>query len=380
MNITSQKQVINKQGNPIISIPSNIFGNFYLLHTKFKNLEWSGWIFYNTVGSLENPDTMCINITDFILLDIGSGAFTSIEPTGEQIANIYIDRPHLMGMQYGILHTHHSMSLFFSGTDTDTLLNCANQFDFLLSVIVNHKDHPIAKISQAGEIEALETFKYKFKGSQVYKEPVKVNKEVVLVWDCKVVIENNDIRSELEICERIYKETQERISKQHSSFVGFNRPISSIKNESWDWEKPHGYDEYLKTRKTFNPVQTNLFEDTEISGVDPIYSKLSIKEKTIELLKMCLLQMQFTENHTLAQAREEYNTSKQELQYSLKELKLETEDCLDEYFEVLFTNEELGNVNNVKEIETHLDIIKDSNSKDECLIVSVIKKYLEPIL
>lgn len=106
MNITSQKQVINKQGNPIISIPSNIFGNFYSLHTKFKNLEWSGWIFYNTVGSLENPDIMCINITDFILLDIGSGAFTSIDPTGEQIANIYIDRPHLMGMQYGILHTH----------------------------------------------------------------------------------------------------------------------------------------------------------------------------------------------------------------------------------------------------------------------------------
>lgn len=366
MNITSQKQVINKQGNPIISIPSNIFGNFYLLHTKFKNLEWSGWIFYNTVGSLENPDTMCINITDFILLDIGSGAFTSIDPTGEQIANIYIDRPHLMGMQYGILHTHHSMSLFFSGTDTDTLLNCANQFDFLLSVIVNHKDHPIAKISQAGEIEALETFKYKFKGSQVYKEPVKVNKEVVLVWDCKVVIENNDIRSELEICERIYKETQERISKQQSSFVGYSKQIVPIKNESWGWGKDW--------------KQTNLFEDTEIDTVDPIYSKLTIKEKTIELLKMCLLQMQFTENHTLAQAREEYNASKQELQYSLKELKSETEDCLDEYFEVLFTNKELKNVNNIKEIQTHLDIIKDSKSQDECLIVSVIKKYLEPIL
>lgn len=256
--------------------------------------------------------------------------------------------------------------LFFSGTDTDTLLNCANQFDFLLSVIVNHKDHPIAKISQAGEIEALETFKYKFKGSQVYKEPVKVNKEVVLVWDCKVVIENNDIRSELEVCERIYKETQEKISKQQTSFIGYNRPISPIKNDSWDWGK------YSK--------QTNLFEDTEVDIVDPIYSKLSIKEKTIELLKMCLLQMQFTENHTLTQAREEYKTSKQELQYSLKELKSETEDCLDEYFEVLFTKKELEDVKIIKEIETHLDIIKDVNNQDECLIVSIIKKYLEPIL
>lgn len=365
MNITSQKQVINKQGNPIISIPSNIFGNFYFLHTKFKNLEWSGWIFYNTVGSLEDPDTMCINITDFILLDIGSGAFTSIEPTGEQIANIYIDRPHLMGMQYGILHTHHSMNLFFSGTDTDTLLNCANQFDFLLSVIVNHKDHPIAKISQAGEIEALETFKYKFKGSQVYKEPVKVNKEVVLVWECNVVIENNDIRSELNACEKIYRETQERVSKQQPSFVGYNRQILP-KNDSWDWKK------YSQ--------QINLFEDTEVDAIDPIYSKLSIKEKTIELLKMCLLQMQFTENHTLTQAREEYKASKQELQYSLKELKSETEDCLDEYFEVLFTKKELEDVKIIKEIETHLDIIKDANNQDECLIVSIIKKYLEPIL
>ncbi len=372
MSITSQKQVINKQGTPIISIPSNIFGNFYSLHTKFKNLEWSGWIFYNTVGSLEEPDTLCINVTDFILLDIGSGAFTSIDPTGEQIANIYIDRPHLMGMQYGVLHTHHSMGLFFSGTDTDTLLNCANQFDFLLSVIVNHKDHPIAKISQAAEIEALETFKYKFKGSQVYKEPVKVNREVVQVWDCKVVVENNDIRSELEICEKIYKETQERLSKQQS-FMTTNL-----------WERPQGYNppKLQNTTTSWNNYnrQTSLFEDTEITTVDPIYSKLSIKEKTIELLKMCLLQMQFTEGVTLAQAREEYVTSKLELQYTLKELKEETEDCLEEYFQVLFTDEELKSVNNIKEIETHLDIIKDSSNKDECLIVSIIKKYLEPIL
>lgn len=359
MSTTSQKYQINKTGKPTINIPDSIFGNFYSLHTKFKNLEWSGYIFYDTIGSLEDADNMIINITDFILLDIGTSGATDIQPTGEQIVDIYSERPHLMGKSFGCLHTHHSMGLFFSGTDTDTLLESAPQFDMFVSVIVNHRDHPIAKISQAGIIESIEKYAYKIKGNTITQEPVKVIKHVVCVYDCVVKIDETLIEKELDRATKIYTERRVNMKNTFNSYVPKN--FTALQNIP---KYPH-------------PKQFDLFADEwdTPKWESPSYSTLSIKEKSIDLLKMCLMQMDFIDGLTLDQCREEYKSSKTEMNYTIEELRKETEDCVDDFIEVLFTEEELISVNNIKDITTHLDIIND-NSEDEKLIVSIIKKHL----
>ncbi len=362
MSITSKRNTINKEGRPKVMIPSDIFGNFYLLHTKFKGLEWSGYIYYDIIGNIDDPNNMIFKVSDFVLLDIGSSGFTSIEPTGEQIVNIFTQRPHLMGKPSGCLHTHHHMGLFFSGTDTDTLLESASQFDLFLSVIVNHRDNPIAKVSQAGVIEAIETYKYKLQGTQFVKEPVISTKEVICVWDCDVVIDDNLIKSDLETCQKIYDEKRIKTAESYKNYLPANYfPNIGFKGNS-------GFSNKHNT-------QIGLFDDVE--EINPNYINMSIKDKSIELLKMCLLQMSYIEDgYTLAFCREEYYTSKKEMDYSLQDLREETIDCLEEFIETLFTKEELSKVNNIKDITTHLDIIKDDKSDDECLIVSIIKDYL----
>lgn len=360
MNTTSQKYQINKIGKPTINISDRIFGNFYSLHTKFKNLEWSGYIFYDTIGSLEDPDNMIVNITDFILLDIGTSGATDIQPTGEQIVDIYSERPHLMGKSFGCLHTHHSMGLFFSGTDTDTLLESAPQFDMFVSVIVNHKDHPIAKISQAGIIESIERYAYKIKGNTITQEPVKVIRDVICVYDCIVKIDETLIEKELGRTFKIYEERRSTIKNSYTSYISKNfRSLQDISK-------------YPQSK------QFDMFEDdwNTPKWEVPNYSNLSIKEKSIDLLKMCLMQMDFVDGLTLDQCREEYRISKMEMNYTIEELRKETEDCVDDFIETLFTKEELTLVNNIKDITTHLDIIND-NSQDEKLIVSIIKTHLD---
>lgn len=106
MNTTSAKLQINKEGKPTINIPSTIFGSFYSLHTIYKNIEWSGYMFYDAVGTLEDPDNLIINVTDFILMDVGSAASTDIQPTGEQIADMFMNKPHLFGKGMACIHTH----------------------------------------------------------------------------------------------------------------------------------------------------------------------------------------------------------------------------------------------------------------------------------
>ena len=45
-------------------------------HQLAGSTEWSGPIWYTVTGGLDTPDKMIINVTDFMLKDIGSSAYT----------------------------------------------------------------------------------------------------------------------------------------------------------------------------------------------------------------------------------------------------------------------------------------------------------------
>ena len=132
-------------GTPKIILSEGLWYRIARQHQILGGVEWSGPIWYTVKGDLSKPDEMELHVTEFMLKDIGSSAYTEYEFGGEMV-DLYDKKPNLMTMKMGHLHTHHGMDAWFSGTDMKTLHDNAPTFDMFLSVIVNTSGKKIAKI------------------------------------------------------------------------------------------------------------------------------------------------------------------------------------------------------------------------------------------
>ena len=133
-----------------IVIPSNVEYIIRKFCSKAPNNEWSGTLFYIVEGSFET-DSFKIICKDFLLMDLGSQAFTEFDEDGTAI-DYMAQHPELLDCQMGLLHSHDTMSTFFSGTDTNTLNKEGNDRNNFVSLIVNN----------AGEYSAAVTRKVKY--------------------------------------------------------------------------------------------------------------------------------------------------------------------------------------------------------------------------
>jgi len=93
------------------------------------------------------------------------------------------------------------MRCFFSGTDTDTLLEKATEHSFFTSLIVNNSLEKIAKISYAGKLKTVETF-YNRLGNIILPYSKDVEEDVVFVIECDVKFENDGC-TDLELLDQI---------------------------------------------------------------------------------------------------------------------------------------------------------------------------------
>ena len=181
-------------------------------HQLAGKIEWSGPIFYTIEGNLMHPDDMVITVDTFMLKDIGSGAYTEYEFDGDVI-DLYEDRPELIAMRIGHLHTHHSMRVFFSGTDMQCLHDNASGSDMFLSIIVNTEGHRIAKIAFIAKVQ--QTLTYKFM-KELFSFNIKPL-DYLAIMDCKLVIENDTATvEEFNKIQTIKEEKQKKARKNYS--------------------------------------------------------------------------------------------------------------------------------------------------------------------
>lgn len=92
-------------------------------------------LFYSATGSIEDS-TLALTVVDFFVLDVGDSAYTEYEITPE--ASTYMIDNNLLDYKIGLIHSHHQMSTFFSGTDTSTLREKGSNTNIFLSLIVNN--------------------------------------------------------------------------------------------------------------------------------------------------------------------------------------------------------------------------------------------------
>lgn len=133
----SLPQLIKQSTTYKLKVPQAVEEKIRYLIRKFPDTEWSGVLFYTHTGSFEGED-LVIECKDIFPMDLGTGTFTSFkldESVGGYIA-MNID---LFTCETGLIHSHHHMGAFFSGTDTATLRSEGNDTNCFVSLIVDTK-------------------------------------------------------------------------------------------------------------------------------------------------------------------------------------------------------------------------------------------------
>ena len=221
---------------------------------KFPSIEYSGTLFYTVSGSFETND-LVINAFDFLLQDIGTGSYTEFSESPDVIGYM-VEHPELLDetVYQGLMHSHHNMGAFFSGTDTSTLREEGSDRVHFVSLIIDTKGTYQAAITRVvvEEMKATGFIKYPtFNNKEVVGNPItySFNRKKIEYFMLEVT------RPELEnpfqeLSDRI-KEVQEQKVKAAKAATPIT--YSTNKNESYT-----GYNNnYLDPYKSNNTVPTN---------------------------------------------------------------------------------------------------------------------------
>ena len=112
--------------------------NYFL--NQFPSKEWSGPAWYSCKTDKDNfPEQFTLE--DFHPLDLGSSAATEWEAgdLAKILKSKYEEKKKLKKCFLGLIHSHHDMGAFFSGTDEETIREMAHETGFYPSLIVSTK-------------------------------------------------------------------------------------------------------------------------------------------------------------------------------------------------------------------------------------------------
>jgi len=131
----SRKIEVGNIGKIIIS--KNIKNEIDYLHREVGKTEWSGILIYSfESGNFKSLKDLVFKANHVYLMNIGSHGFTSFK-YDEKVVDMYDKVEGAIEQMTGLIHTHHSMGAFISGTDEGELMgNCA-KYNFYVSLVVD---------------------------------------------------------------------------------------------------------------------------------------------------------------------------------------------------------------------------------------------------
>lgn len=199
VTLPAKRTEVKTDYKPTVILTDAFLAEVSYLHKNVKaNTEWSAILLYsNKQGSIDDANNWVISVDGCILMDIGNSSYTEYDmEAGDDFAtDKWMD--HLeAGGKIGHLHTHHSMTTFFSGVDTQELHDNAPNHNYYLSLIVNYRDINAwcAKVAVCGTEETtgtMETTK-SWRGAKglMSKKEVETladTKEMLYLMECTLV-------------------------------------------------------------------------------------------------------------------------------------------------------------------------------------------------
>jgi len=229
-----------------VKMSKDIYNKIKFLCSQIHKDEWSGIIFYTIKGSL-HKGTSIITLEDILPLDKGMSVYTEFK-ADERFIEFIMDKQNQLGdkvldWQQGLIHSHNNMGVFFSGTDSEELLeSCANYSQYF-SIICNNRMEFCAKVAQYVKLDKeINEAPYrgldsKGKSIVLHRERVSVVRESALVYPC--VVQEPKVIEKLDTIFLSYydKMTSHVISNSTYQKSNQNSNISNWENDTW--QQPH---------------------------------------------------------------------------------------------------------------------------------------------
>ena len=221
---------------------------------RFPSIEYSGTLFYTVSGSFETND-LVINAFDFLLQDIGTGAYTEFNQSPDVIGYM-VEHPELLDetVYQGLMHSHHNMGAFFSGTDTSTLREEGSDRVHFVSLIIDTKGTYQAAITRVvvEEMKATGFIKYPtFNNKEVVGNPITYSFNRKKIEYFMLEVTRPELENPFQELSNRIKEVQEQKAKAAKAATPITYPVN--KNESYT-----GYNNnYLDPYKSNNTVPAN---------------------------------------------------------------------------------------------------------------------------
>lgn len=217
------------QCSPYLIINSTVENKIKYLCSKIPDIEWSGILFYKTLGTYE--EGLKVICTDIFLMDIGSSAYTEFN-TSPDIAH-YIAMNDLFECEQALIHSHNHMATCPSGTDINTLKEEGNERIHFVSLIVNNAGTYSAFITRKCVSNKIikETIKYKtFNGKEVSKDKEYTEESINIKYSKMEIIKEDIDYSEIDarIAQIEEEKKQKELEKQEELKKQQNRVNSQF--------------------------------------------------------------------------------------------------------------------------------------------------------
>ena len=214
--VNHKHKIIEIKEKGKLVVPIDFINKVRYLHKEVGPIEWSGRLVWKILkGNIDDPSSIEAEVVDMIPMDIGNATYTEFE-TGDEAIKYFQKYPKQLGkVKMGIIHTHHNMRAFFSGTDMGALEDCATTDSLLLSLIVNFDEKPVAKIAYM--VPETTTEKVKYYPSKMFKklenfflkeQQIEVTKDVLVTLDLDV-----EWKGQSEVKDQYFLDTLAEIKK-----------------------------------------------------------------------------------------------------------------------------------------------------------------------
>lgn len=264
--------------------------------SQINNIEWSGILFYTPKGNFEN-NTLEIVCNDIFIMDVGNSTYTEFDMNPEVISYM-TEHPELLDNQVGLIHSHHHMQAFFSGTDLNTLKEEGAKRNHFVSLIVNNAGDYVAAITRQSEVfnDVTETITYRSfnNESKCYRDAHTYNEFLVEYFDLKISFENDSMDTMKLLKDRLNEIKENKESNYKNSYNEDDTvDIYSKKNDTFkslgkystpEWKSFENIDKGIEDIKPnlFSQQKDNTFEDMD-------YYNYRIEEDTVKSIVLQLI-------------------------------------------------------------------------------------------
>lgn len=256
---------------------------------RFPRDEYSGTLFYTVSGSFETKD-LVINAFDFLLQDIGTSGYTEFNQSPDVIGYM-VEHPELLDekVYQGLMHSHHILGAFFSGTDLATLREEGTDRIHFVSLIIDTKGTYQAAITRVvvEEMQATGFIKYPtFNGQEVTGSPVTYSFNRKKLEYFMLDVERPAIENPFsEMAARIeeVKEQKAKAAKEKAATTPYGNYGGGYNNygQYGNWGKKEDKPAVPANPNYVPPVQNELpFEEPDVD-VPPPYGHVKVDPGTI---------------------------------------------------------------------------------------------------